>query len=704
MNFNKNVLIIVLTALFCGSLFAQNQENDIVGVWQGEYLGTGKTTLSVNRNMTGVFDFTNQNQSGSYKVFVTYENKKYNVTGTEWINQPDGFVFWNFSGTIDDGVFSGTGFKFKNSVTINGVTWALSNVDSVGFFAETRESAGMLYQWNKNVAWDNISEIVEDWDTIPAKGKTWAKENDPSPKGWRVPNKEELLSLLDTIKVEQKWTTLNGVSGIMFFDKISKDSIFFPAVGYRNKTNKLRLVGKYSYYWSATEQTQDGNYNYASCLTATEGMSGKTFVIGKAPALPVRPVEIEDEVWWRRCACPECVNGVPDMSTLRGRRMCKDCPECPPNTIMTDTIRGVFIEENPPMQPPTDGGTTQLTGRDTIPPTGGGTPPPTNTNTPCDESDGVIIANIMWAKRNVGTSGSFVKKPEEAGEFFKGDKAKNACPNGWRLPTQDEFEVLINTNGVWTTQNGVNGYRFTENGCVMFLPATGLKASPTGPVVLENQQAYYWSGTHYNVDNAYYLKMSAHNIQATGTSNLSLHCSVRCVADSKKTPKGEQPVQPATPTDPPVLKKNACEEMEKLIRQNTTAAKLEEGIYVTDMVCVNIDGRSFTFNMDGIDNSFTVENNGLPEATASEIKDYTAKVKSSMEKITVKFENGIYYNNAWTPNLTRIGTYKQDGDLITITVDDKKGENLPFYYRASTLWQYEPDKTAGAVIIYKKIE
>ncbi|MDR1698223.1 MAG: hypothetical protein LBR75_00145, partial [Prevotellaceae bacterium] len=37
---------------------------------------------------------------------------------------------------------------------INGVKWATRNVDMPGTFAETPESAGKLYQWNRNVAWN----------------------------------------------------------------------------------------------------------------------------------------------------------------------------------------------------------------------------------------------------------------------------------------------------------------------------------------------------------------------------------------------------------------------------------------------------------------------------------------------------------------------------------------------------------------------
>ncbi len=38
-------------------------------------------------------------------------------------------------------------------VEINGITWATSNVDASGTFAQKPEDAGKLYQWNRSVAY-----------------------------------------------------------------------------------------------------------------------------------------------------------------------------------------------------------------------------------------------------------------------------------------------------------------------------------------------------------------------------------------------------------------------------------------------------------------------------------------------------------------------------------------------------------------------
>ena len=68
----------------------------------------------------------------------------------------------------------------------------------------------------------------------------------------------------------------------------------------------------------------------------------------------------------------------------------------------------------------------------------------------------------------------------------------------WRMPTNAEFEELINnTTNVWTTQNGVNGYKFTSktNGNSIFFPAAGIRWN--GKLDYAGSDGNYWSSTLY---------------------------------------------------------------------------------------------------------------------------------------------------------------------------------------------------------------
>jgi uncharacterized protein (TIGR02145 family) len=52
--------------------------------------------------------------------------------------------------------------------------------------------------------------------------------------------------------------------------------------------------------------------------------------------------------------------------------------------------------------------------------------------------EGVEINGVIWAKSNVGKPGEFVENPEDYGELYTWEEALKVCPDGWRLPNDDE--------------------------------------------------------------------------------------------------------------------------------------------------------------------------------------------------------------------------------------------------------------------------
>ena len=146
----------------------------------------------------------------------------------------------------------------KIGVKINGVVWAPYNVDAFGTFAAKPESTGMFYQWNKPTAWAATGSVTG-WDNSPITGTTWAKANDPSPKGWRVPTKEELESLVySPDKVTSEFTTVNNIFGRRFTDKATGNSIFLPAAGARTSDGSLHREREFACYWSSTDHADVG--------------------------------------------------------------------------------------------------------------------------------------------------------------------------------------------------------------------------------------------------------------------------------------------------------------------------------------------------------------------------------------------------------------------------------------------------------------
>jgi len=75
-----------------------------------------------------------------------------------------------------------------------------------------------------------------------------------------------------------------------------------------------------------------------------------------------------------------------------------------------------------------------------------------------------------------------------------GDDAATANYGG-RTPTKEEWQELMdNTTIQWTTQNGVNGCRFTgSNGNSLFLPAAGLRGDSS--LYGDGDYGYYWSSS-----------------------------------------------------------------------------------------------------------------------------------------------------------------------------------------------------------------
>ena len=163
-------------------------------------------------------------------------------------------------------------------------------------------------------------------------------------------------------------------------------------------------------------------------------------------------------------------------------------------------------------------------------------PAPYNPPAPANPSErGVVINGVKWATCNVAAPGAFANKPEDAGKFYQWnrkkawattgnvtgwdsstptgtswEKANDPSPAGWRVPDFDEIKKLLDANrvsSIWTTQNGVNGRKFTDKttGNSIFLPAAGRRYYSDGALYYAGTYGNYWSSTQSISDDAYYL-------------------------------------------------------------------------------------------------------------------------------------------------------------------------------------------------------
>jgi len=140
-------------------------------------------------------------------------------------------------------------------VVINGVRWATRNVDAPGTFTSSPCDRGMVYQWNRRTGWP-VTGIVTGWDSSDPTGDTWARANDPSPAGWRIPTLAEIQKLLDTNNVTCELFQKNGLNGYNFIDKATGNILFLPLTGYsRSDGSNIPNGGG---YWSST-MNKDSN-------------------------------------------------------------------------------------------------------------------------------------------------------------------------------------------------------------------------------------------------------------------------------------------------------------------------------------------------------------------------------------------------------------------------------------------------------------
>ena len=118
-----------------------------------------------------------------------------------------------------------------------------------------------------------------------------------------------------------------------------------------------------------------------------------------------------------------------------------------------------------------------------------------------------LPSGTQWRCCNEGAS-----TPEAYGGYYQFGQVSSA-------PTIAQIQELVsNCTYQWTTQNGVNGRKFTgPNGGTIFLPAAGDYWS--GGLVDVGSVGYYWSSTPYGEDDAYELYFYSGGVYDSGYWN-----------------------------------------------------------------------------------------------------------------------------------------------------------------------------------------
>ena len=123
-------------------------------------------------------------------------------------------------------------------------------------------------------------------------------------------------------------------------------------------------------------------------------------------------------------------------------------------------------------------------------------------------------------------NGSYTKYTIDGEILEAADDAANVILGGdWWIPTQAIWQALVDNS----TKGLDSGFKFTNNGQTLFLPAAGY-VEYTQFFAVGSGAGYYWSGTAQSSTSAYYLQLySSGNVSAQPVSNRYRGFSVRPV-------------------------------------------------------------------------------------------------------------------------------------------------------------------------------
>jgi len=358
---------------------------------------------------------------------------------------------------------------------------------------------------------DDLTTLVPEDDAATAN---WGND-------WRMPTKEEFEELYNNTTVT--WTQQNGVNGCLF-TAANGNSLFLPAAGHRWGV-VLGGAGDRGYYWSSSLYT-DGP-NGARNIEFSSGYYSMTASGYRYDGFTVRPVRCKNSVI--------TVNANPTAGgTVSGGGTYMDHTTC----TLTATANSGYAFENW-----TDEDGLVISTEATYTFTVSGNRSLVANFTAGDSHAYVDLglpSGLLWATCNVGadtpegygdyfawgetttkstynwstyqycngSSNTLTKYCSNASYGFEGftdglttllpedDAATANWGNGWRMPTQEEWEELKNNTTVtWTQQNSVNGRLFTaSNGNSLFLPAAGYRDDVLN---FAGVWGYYWSSSLY---------------------------------------------------------------------------------------------------------------------------------------------------------------------------------------------------------------
>ena len=372
------------------------------------------------------------------------------------------------------------------TVTIGGVTWSSLNVDDPGMLAKSipssltgirADSHGKFYQWDSKVTWSTSGSITE-WNTATSPNSYWTDTNNPCPSGFVVPTNaqwEALISTCNSTNMGGTWSDTN-YGYITLTDKTdSAKKLEFIATGRRSYTDgTLENAGTLGHYWSYEQSSL--NFAYSVYFNNTSGLLTNT--ANKTVGRNVRCVRKTE---------------VPTTVTIGGLEWMRYNVDTPGTTVKTLP--------------------SEVTGTRLV-------------------SHGKLY---QWNRKVAwNTTGSVSNWDATVPSGSYWEAANNPCPSGFVVPTNTQWETLINScnttnGGEWSSSD--YGYKVftdkTNSDNKLELPAVGSR-SLVGSLGEVAAIGRYWSSVNCNTSTAYRIYFDNSSVNVSN-SNKQYGFSVRCV-------------------------------------------------------------------------------------------------------------------------------------------------------------------------------
>lgn len=137
---------------------------------------------------------------------------------------------------------------------------------------------------------------------------------------------------------------------------------------------------------------------------------------------------------------------------------------------------------------------------------------------------------LYYQPRDIEKLSGFWKDSIQLDGYHTFDEAQESAPEGYRLPTMEEFCILV-ANTVYSFDDKTKEGVFTfKNGSVLRLPASGYRNGGNGVLYSQGALGLYWSisiiSTH-----AYSLSFNSGNVTPADSNSRANGFALRCVKE-----------------------------------------------------------------------------------------------------------------------------------------------------------------------------